>query len=93
LTGSTAAGRAVGADCGKLTRRCTLELGGKSAAIFCDDGDIDAFRAGLATTSFKNNSQTCTTQSRILAPRSRDGEVVDAVAEYCKGRQFAVSGG
>ena len=29
-----------------------------------------------------NNSQTCTTQSRILAPRSRYDEVVDAVATF-----------
>lgn len=68
FTGSTAAGRLIGAECGRLIRRCTLELGGKSAAIFLDDGDIDTLRAGLYNASFMNNSQTCTTQSRILAP-------------------------
>jgi Aldehyde dehydrogenase family len=36
---------------------------------------------GLARASFLNNSQTCTTQSRILAPRSRYAEVVDAVSQ------------
>jgi acyl-CoA reductase-like NAD-dependent aldehyde dehydrogenase len=30
-----------------LIRRVTLELSGKSAAIFLDDGDIDVFLAGL----------------------------------------------
>jgi acyl-CoA reductase-like NAD-dependent aldehyde dehydrogenase len=82
FTGSTEAGRTIGAECGRLIRRCTLELGGKSASIFLEDGDIDIFRAGLASSSFQNNSQTCTTQSRILAPRSRYNEVVDAVAAY-----------
>ena len=82
FTGSTEAGRAIGAECGRLVRRCTLELGGKSAAIVCEDADLDVFRAGLAGASFMNNSQTCTTQSRILAPRSRYSEVVDAVATY-----------
>jgi betaine-aldehyde dehydrogenase len=84
FTGSTAAGRIIGAECGRLIRRVTLELGGKSAAIFCDDGDIDTFLAGLGTASFLNNSQTCTTQSRILAARSRYAEVVDAVASYAR---------
>ncbi|MGG7100008.1 aldehyde dehydrogenase [Rhodococcus sp. 24CO] len=82
FTGSTAAGRIIGAECGRLIRRCTLELGGKSASIFLEDGDIDVFRAGLASSAFQNNSQTCATQARILAPRSRYDEVVDAVATY-----------
>jgi betaine-aldehyde dehydrogenase len=34
----------IGGECGRLIRRCTLELGGKSAAIFLDDGDIDTFK-------------------------------------------------
>ena len=87
FTGSTRAGREIGAECGRLIRRCTLELGGKSAAIFLDDGDVDTFLAGLPNASFMNNSQTCTTQSRILAPRSRYDEVVDAVASFSQGLQ------
>lgn len=82
FTGSTAAGRIIGAECGRLVRRCTLELGGKSAAIFLEDGEIDTLLAGLDGASFLNNSQTCTTQSRILVARSRYDEVIDAVAGY-----------
>ena len=82
FTGSTATGRIIGAECGRLIRRMTLELGGKSAAIFLDDGDIDTFLAGIGMASFMNNSQTCTTQSRILAPRSRYDEVVEALAGW-----------
>ena len=87
FTGSTRAGREIGAECGRLIRRCTLELGGKSAAVFLDDGVVDTFLAGLPNASFMNNSQTCTTQSRILAPRSRYDEVVDAVATFSQGLQ------
>jgi len=60
----------------------TLELGGKSAPIFLDDGDVDTFLAGIGMASFMNNPQTCTTQSRILAPRSRYDEVVDALVGW-----------
>ncbi|MCX4554625.1 aldehyde dehydrogenase [Streptomyces phaeochromogenes] len=85
FTGSTAAGRAIGAECGRLIRRCTLELGGKSASIVLDDADLDTFVTGLDAASFMNNGQTCTLQSRILAPRSRYGEVVEAVASFADG--------
>ncbi|MFD5247765.1 aldehyde dehydrogenase [Amycolatopsis sp. NPDC058340] len=84
FTGSTAAGRVIGAECGRLIRRCTLELGGKSAAIVLDDVDLDTFVAGLDNACFQNNGQTCTVQSRILAPRSRYAEVVDAVAQFAR---------
>lgn len=82
FTGSTAAGRAIAAECGRLIRRCTLELGGKSASIVLDDADLDTFVAGLDGASFMNNGQTCTLQSRILAPRSRYDEIVEAVAGF-----------
>jgi aldehyde dehydrogenase (NAD+) len=85
FTGSTAAGRAIGAECGRLVRRCTLELGGKSAAIFLGDGQVETLLAGLGGASFMNNSQTCTTQSRVLAARSRYDEVVEAVASFARG--------
>jgi aldehyde dehydrogenase (NAD+) len=84
FTGSTAVGRAIAARCGHDIRRVTLELGGKSAAIICDDADLDVVVAGLMGASFRNNSQTCTTQSRILAPHSRYDEVVDAVATLAR---------
>src|SRR4029077_6722369 len=83
FTGSTASGRAIGAECGRLIRRMTLELGGKSAAILLDDFDIDTFLGGVGAACFMNSAQTCTVQSRILAPRSRYDEVVSALAGWC----------
>src|ERR1700728_2580182 len=38
--GSTAAGRRIASLCGERIARCTLELGGKSAAVVLDDSDI-----------------------------------------------------
>src|SRR6202043_2338889 len=40
FTGSTAAGRRIASLCGERIARCTLELGGKSAAVILDDIDI-----------------------------------------------------
>ncbi len=81
FTGSTAAGRRVGAICGEQVKRCTLELGGKSAAIVLDDADLDALvPAMLANSILMNNGEACIAQTRILASRARYAEVVDAVA-------------
>jgi aldehyde dehydrogenase (NAD+) len=85
FTGSTAVGRIIGEVCGRLLRPVTLELGGKSAAIILDDADLDATMAGLKSVSLVNNGQTCFLGSRILAPRSRYGEVVDALADLING--------
>lgn len=79
FTGSTAAGREIGAQCGRDLRRCSLELGGKSAAILLDDADLGSAVRALRFTSFVNNGQACAAQTRILAPRSRYAEAVDAV--------------
>ncbi|WP_167104521.1 aldehyde dehydrogenase [Mycobacterium sp. DL592] len=81
FTGSTGAGRAIGETCGRLIRPVTLELGGKSAAIILDDADLTATLNGLRSASFVNNGQTCHLSSRILAPRSRYAEFVDAIAD------------
>jgi len=81
FTGSTAAGRVIGEVCGRLLRPATLELGGKSAAIVLDDADLEQTVRGLSWVSLINNGQTCYLNSRILAPRSRYAEVVDAVAD------------
>ncbi len=46
FTGSTPAGRAIAEACGRLLRPVSLELGGKSAAIICDDADLDLATIG-----------------------------------------------
>jgi aldehyde dehydrogenase (NAD+) len=80
FTGSTAAGRRIAAICGEQLKRCTLELGGKSAAIILDDADLGATVQGLKFASLMNNGQACVAQTRILASRQRYDEVVDAVS-------------
>jgi aldehyde dehydrogenase (NAD+) len=79
FTGSTTAGREIGARCGRDLRRCSLELGGKSAAILLDDADLASAAQALRFTSFVNNGQACAAQTRILAPRSHYSEAVDAI--------------
>jgi aldehyde dehydrogenase (NAD+) len=85
FTGSTAAGRRIGGICGEQLKRCTLELGGKSAAIILDDADLPTTMGWLKMASLMNNGQACVAQTRILASRTRYSEVVDALAETVRG--------
>lgn len=77
FTGSTAAGRRVGAICGDRIRPVTLELGGKSAAIVLDDADLDQFLPTLIDSALVNNGQACVATTRILVSNRRYDEVVD----------------
>lgn len=81
FTGSSAAGRRIGGLCGERLKRCTLELGGKSASILLDDVDLTQALPSLLPNAIMNNGQACIAQTRILAPRERYQEVVDALVE------------
>jgi aldehyde dehydrogenase (NAD+) len=85
FTGSTAAGKLIASICGEQLKRCSLELGGKSAAIILDDADLAHTVENLKMASLMNNGQACVAQTRIVAPRSRYGEVVDALGEMVSG--------
>ncbi|MBB5917355.1 acyl-CoA reductase-like NAD-dependent aldehyde dehydrogenase [Nocardia transvalensis] len=85
FTGSTAAGRQVAAACGAGLRRVGLELGGKSAAVVLDDADPDTVADGLLVAGLMNSGQACVAQTRILVPRSRYREFVDALASAVAG--------
>ncbi len=87
FTGSTAAGRRIASICGEQLKRVTLELGGKSAAIVLDDVDASTAMAALLPNAMMNNGQACVAQTRILAPRSRYGELVEALAEAVRAQK------
>jgi betaine-aldehyde dehydrogenase len=81
FTGSTTAGRRVASICGQSIRRCTLELGGKSAAIIVDDVDLDRALPSLIPAMLMITGQACVAQTRLLVPRSRKAEIAAAVGD------------
>ena len=80
ITGSVVAGRSVAKACGSQIKRSALELGGKSAAIVCEDADPAQIVPALANASVINSGQACAAQTRILIPQSRYEEYVAALA-------------
>jgi len=84
FTGSTLAGRAIGAACGQNLKRVSLELGGKSAAILLDDTDLSESIPLLLPNAIMNNGEACISLTRILAPRDRYTEVTEALVEQVR---------
>jgi aldehyde dehydrogenase (NAD+) len=80
FTGSTAAGRRIASLCGERIARCTLELGGKSAAVILDDFDIAAAAATLSQAQYVMSGQMCAALTRIIVTRNRHDELVEALA-------------
>ena len=80
FTGSTAAGRRIASLCGERIARCTLELGGKSAAVVLDDMDLTTAATTLAGAECFLSGQVCSSLTRIIVSQSRHDELVEALA-------------
>lgn len=59
FTGSVAAGRDVSRRCGEKMIPCSIELGGKDAAIVLHDCDLDRTIAGITHWALHNVGQAC----------------------------------
>ncbi len=80
FTGSTAVGRKVMAAAAPNLTPLTLELGGKSPAIVCDDFPVDQAAARLATGKWFNGGQTCIAPDYVLlVGRQRRDALVQAL--------------
>ena len=89
FTGSTAVGKQIMAGCADQLKRCTLELGGKSANVIFADADLEAAAATAPAAVFDNSGQDCCARSRILVQSS----VVDRFLELLEPAVKAVAVG
>ncbi|HWW52564.1 MAG TPA: aldehyde dehydrogenase [Acidimicrobiales bacterium] len=80
FTGSTAAGRRIASLCGERIARCTLELGGKSAAVILDDMDLATAATTIARAECALSGQVCSSLTRVVVTQRRHDELVDALA-------------
>jgi aldehyde dehydrogenase (NAD+) len=85
FTGSTATGRAVMAAGAPTVKKVFLELGGKSAFIVLDDADLAASCAMAGFTASMHAGQGCAITTRLVVPRARYDEAVDAAAATMSG--------
>ncbi|MET0889775.1 MAG: betaine-aldehyde dehydrogenase [Stenotrophomonas maltophilia] len=70
FTGGTATGRKVMASASSSTLKdVTMELGGKSPLIICDDADLDLAADVAMMANFYSSGQVCTNGTRVFVPR------------------------
>jgi len=81
FTGSTAAGRAVGALAGRHLKRAHLELGGNNALVVLPGADLPMAASAGAFGSFMHQGQICMTTGRHLVHESLYEPYVAALAE------------
>jgi len=80
FTGSTAVGRQVAAAAAANLTPITLELGGKSPAIFDPSCDLKQASARVAAGKFFNAGQTCIAPDYLLVPRGQADVAASAIA-------------
>lgn len=81
FTGSTAAGRRIASLCGERIARCTLELGGKSAAVVLDDFDVAQAAQIISGSTTFLTGQVCSALTRVVVSRDRHDDLVEALGE------------
>ncbi len=87
LTGSTAAGKSVGALAGAALKPCIFELGGSDPYIVLADADLGHAARTCATARLINAGQSCISAKRIIVIESVRAEFEQRlVAEVAKRR-------
>ena len=81
FTGSTEVGKRVLASAAPSIKKATMELGGKSAAIFLDDTDIDLAVSAAIWGCFLHSGQICYATTRALVHESMYDEFVEKLVD------------
>ena len=88
FTGSTSVGREIMKEAARShnMKRVTLELGGKSAMVVCDDADIDLAVGTASLGLWLNQGQCCCASSRVFVHESKYDEFCSKVAKVAKAK-------
>ena len=84
FTGSTAVGKLLASQAGTHMKRVTMELGGHSPAIVCEDADVKAAVKILSANKFRNAGQVCISPTRFLVHDSVYEEFVDGFVKQAE---------
>ncbi len=81
FTGSTTIGKKLGEICGRMNKKCSLEMGGKNAEIIMDDANFDLAIDGALWGAFGTTGQRCTATSRLIVHKDCYDKVISMLAE------------
>ena len=84
FTGSTAVGKRIMSLASQSMKKCTLELGGKSANIVLEDADPDLAVDGALYAIFYHQGQCCEAGTRLFLPEKLHDEFLDRMVAKTK---------
>jgi alpha-ketoglutaric semialdehyde dehydrogenase len=84
FTGSTATGKHIASEGGKLNKIISLEMGGKNVIIIMDDADVDLAVEGSVWGAFGTSGQRCTASSRLVVHKAVYNEFVEKLVARVK---------
>lgn len=84
FTGSVATGRKIAVQCAEKLIPCSLELGGKDAAIVLADANLERTARGLLWGAFTNAGQSCASIERVYVEKPIADKLVDRVVALAK---------
>lgn len=70
FTGETSTGRWIMKKASALIKRVSLELGGQSPFLVCEDADLEKAAAAASQRAFSNMGQICISVNRIYAAKA-----------------------
>lgn len=88
FTGSAAAGREVARACADRLVPCSVELGGKDAAIVLADADLDRAANGLVWGAMMNAGQNCGAIERVYVEKSVATALTDKIVAAARALRF-----
>lgn len=85
ITGSVEVGKMVYETCGRMLKKCALELGGKNAIVALEDANQELLLDGVLWGAFGTTGQRCTSTSRFIIQKSSwSNAFIDKLASTAK---------
>jgi acyl-CoA reductase-like NAD-dependent aldehyde dehydrogenase len=84
FTGSVATGRRIAVACAERLIPCSLELGGKDAAIVLKDCNVERTARGLVWGAFTNAGQNCASIERVYVDKAIADKIIPRVVSLAK---------
>lgn len=84
FTGSVPVGKLLGEIAARHVKRCTLELGGHSPFVVCEDANLDDAIKLAVTLKYRNAGQVCAAPSRFFVHESKYEKFVGGFVEASK---------
>ncbi|MBW2455478.1 MAG: aldehyde dehydrogenase family protein [Deltaproteobacteria bacterium] len=84
FTGSVATGKAIAVACAERLVPCSLELGGKDAAIVLGDCRLERTAQGIVWGAFTNAGQNCSAIERVYVEKAIADPLIERIVAITK---------